>query len=78
MMLRFVVVWNEIGNSFREGDLVDNKEAAILQYDIQSSGDVFEPVFLSAGKLVEALDYTVKPAKEGKGNSQLQVYMVPA
>ncbi|KAG7396289.1 1,3-beta-glucan synthase component [Phytophthora boehmeriae] len=76
MMLRFVVVWNEIVNSFREGDLVDDKEAAILQYDIQSSGDVFEPVFLSAGKLVEALDYTVKLAKEGKGDSQLQVYMV--
>ncbi|CAI5729918.1 hypothetical protein KXD40_009367 [Peronospora effusa] len=76
MMLRFVVVWNEIVNSFREGDLVDDKEAAILQYDIQSSGDVFEPVFLSAGKLVEALEYTVKLGKEGKGDSQLQVYMV--
>jgi callose synthase len=76
MMLRFVVVWNEIVNSFREGDLVDDKEAAILQYDIQSSGDVFEPVFLSAGKLAEALEYTVKLAKDGKGDSQLQVYMV--
>ncbi|CAH0478836.1 unnamed protein product [Peronospora belbahrii] len=76
MMLRFVVVWNEIVNSFREGDLVDDKEAAILQYDIQSSGDVFEPVFLSAGKLVEALEYTVKLGKEGKGDSQLQMYMV--
>ncbi|RLN57534.1 hypothetical protein BBJ28_00001653 [Nothophytophthora sp. Chile5] len=76
MMLRFVVVWNEIVNSFREGDLVDDKEAAILQYDIQSSGDVFEPVFLSAGKLVEALEYTVKLGKEGKGDSQLQIYMV--
>ncbi|DAZ99146.1 TPA: hypothetical protein N0F65_010230 [Lagenidium giganteum] len=76
MMLRFVVVWNEIVNSFREGDLVDDKEAAILQYDIQSTGEVFEPVFLSAGKLVEALEHTVKLAKEGKGDSALQVYMV--
>ncbi|TYZ58047.1 hypothetical protein PybrP1_010768 [[Pythium] brassicae (nom. inval.)] len=76
MMLRFVVVWNEIVNSFREGDLVDDKEAAILQYDIQSSGEVFEPVFLSAGKLTEALEYTVRLAKEGKGDSQLQVYMM--
>ncbi|KAJ0404782.1 hypothetical protein ATCC90586_009396 [Pythium insidiosum] len=76
MMLRFVVVWNEIVNSFREGDLVDDKEAAILQYDIQSSGDVFEPVFLSAGKLVEALEHAVKLAKDGKGDSQLQVFVV--
>ncbi|TMW59030.1 hypothetical protein Poli38472_007175 [Pythium oligandrum] len=76
MMLRFVVIWNEIVNSFREGDLVDDKEAAILQYDIQSSGDVFEPVFLSAGKLSEALEYTVKLAKGGRGDSQLSVYMV--
>ncbi|GLD94845.1 hypothetical protein PINS_up003470 [Pythium insidiosum] len=76
MMLRFVVVWNEIVNSFREGDLVDDKEAAILQYDIQSSGEVFEPVFLSAGKLVELCDHILQMAKEGKGDSKLQVYMV--
>ncbi|GAB9474190.1 hypothetical protein Gpo141_00011329 [Globisporangium polare] len=76
MMLRFVVVWNEIVNSFREGDLVDDKEAAILQYDIQSSGEVFEPVFLSAGKLAEALEYTARLAKEGKGDSTLQAYMM--
>jgi hypothetical protein len=35
-MLRFVVVWNEIVNLFRETDLLDDKEAAILQYDIRS------------------------------------------
>ncbi|KAF1313694.1 Callose synthase, partial [Globisporangium splendens] len=76
MMLRFVVVWNEVVNSFRESDLVDDKEAAILQYDIQSSGEVFEPVFLSAGKLSEAIEYTVRLAKEGKGDSQLKAYMM--
>ncbi|KAJ0396106.1 hypothetical protein ATCC90586_005507 [Pythium insidiosum] len=56
MMLRFVVVWNEIVNWFRQCDLLDDKEAAILQYDIRSNGEVFEPVFLSAGKLAEALE----------------------
>uniref|UniRef100_K3W6F7 1,3-beta-glucan synthase n=1 Tax=Globisporangium ultimum (strain ATCC 200006 / CBS 805.95 / DAOM BR144) TaxID=431595 RepID=K3W6F7_GLOUD len=76
MMLRFVVVWNEIVNSFREGDLLDDKEAAILQYDIRSNGEVFEPVFLSAGKLGEAMSLTVKTAKEGKGESQLRVALV--
>ncbi|RLN46434.1 hypothetical protein BBJ28_00008407 [Nothophytophthora sp. Chile5] len=76
MMLRFVVVWNEIVNSFREGDLLDDKEAAILQYDIRSTGEVFEPVFLSAGKLTEAMALTIKTAKDGKGESQLRVTLV--
>jgi callose synthase len=76
MMLRFVVVWNEVVNSFREGDLVDDKEAAILQYDIQSSGDVFEPVFLSAGKIAETIKHIKKLLNEGKGDSQLQVFIV--
>ncbi|TYZ66844.1 hypothetical protein PybrP1_007901 [[Pythium] brassicae (nom. inval.)] len=76
MMLRFVVVWNEIVNSFREGDLLDDKEAAILQYDIRSNGEVFEPVFLSAGKLGEAMNLAIKTAKEGKGESQLRVALV--
>lgn len=76
MMLRFVVVWNEIVNSFREGDLVDDKEAAILQYDIQSTGEVFEPVFLSAGKLGEAMTSVIKLSKSGKGDSQLRVNLV--
>lgn len=76
MMLRFVVVWNEIVNSFRESDLLDDKEAAILQYDIRSNGEVFEPVFLSAGKLGEALALALRTAKEGKGESQLRVSLV--
>ncbi|KAL3663879.1 hypothetical protein V7S43_011290 [Phytophthora oleae] len=76
MMLRFVVVWNEIVNSFREGDLLDDKEAAILQYDIRSTGEVFEPVFLSAGKLTEAMGLAIKTAKDGKGESQLRVTLV--
>uniref|UniRef100_M4C3J1 1,3-beta-glucan synthase n=1 Tax=Hyaloperonospora arabidopsidis (strain Emoy2) TaxID=559515 RepID=M4C3J1_HYAAE len=76
MMLRFVVVWNEIVNSFREGDLLDDKEAAILQYDIRSTGEVFEPVFLSAGKLTEAMGLMIKTAKDGKGESQLRVTLV--
>ncbi|CCI46822.1 unnamed protein product [Albugo candida] len=76
MMLRFVVVWNEIVNSFREGDLLDDKEAAILQYDIRSNGEVFEPVFLSAGKLGEAITKTIRNSKDGKSESQLQVSLV--
>ncbi|TMW59013.1 hypothetical protein Poli38472_007158 [Pythium oligandrum] len=76
MMLRFVVVWNEIVNSFREGDLLDDKEAAILQYDIRSNGEVFEPVFLSAGKLGEAMELAIRTAKEGKGESQMRVALV--
>ncbi|CCI10635.1 hypothetical protein ABG067_005709 [Albugo candida] len=76
MMLRFVVVWNEIVNSFREGDLLDDKEAAILQYDIRSNGEVFEPVFLSAGKLSEASVLAIRAGKEGKGESQFQVSLV--
>ncbi|RHY30708.1 hypothetical protein DYB32_004084 [Aphanomyces invadans] len=76
MMLRFVVVWNEIVNSFREGDLVDDKEAAILQYDIQNTGEVFEPVFLSAGKLNEGMAYAVKLGKAGRGDSELRIQLV--
>ncbi|RHZ38193.1 hypothetical protein DYB26_013277, partial [Aphanomyces astaci] len=72
----FVVVWNEIVNSFREGDLVDDKEAAILQYDIQNTGEVFEPVFLSAGKLNEAMAYAVKLGKSGRGDSELRIQLV--
>ncbi|DAZ93604.1 TPA: hypothetical protein N0F65_003654 [Lagenidium giganteum] len=76
MMLRFVVVWNEIVNSFRESDLLDDKEAAILQYDIRSNGEVFEPVFLSAGKVGEAMNLALKCSKEGRGESQLRVSLV--
>ncbi|GLD94826.1 hypothetical protein PINS_up003451 [Pythium insidiosum] len=76
MMLRFVVVWNEIVNWFRQCDLLDDKEAAILQYDIRSNGEVFEPVFLSAGKLAEALELALRTSKEGKGESQLRVSLV--
>lgn len=76
LMLRFVVIWNEIVNSFREGDLVDDKEAAILQYDIQVTGEVYEPVFLSAGKLSEAIALVSQFAKAKRPDSQLHIRIV--
>ncbi|CAK4681037.1 unnamed protein product [Aphanomyces euteiches] len=61
LMARFVVVWNEVINFFREGDLLDDKEAAILQYDIAPhTGEIYEPVFLSAGKVQEAMASVLK------------------
>jgi len=79
MMPRFVVVWNEIINSFREGDLLDDKEAAILQYDIvQHTGEIYEPVFLSAGKLNDAVLSVVRLSKESKNSvdSELRVELL--
>ncbi|RHY35179.1 hypothetical protein DYB32_000318 [Aphanomyces invadans] len=61
LMARFVVVWNEVINFFREGDLLDDKEAAILQYDVsEQTGEIYEPVFLSAGKVQEAIASVLK------------------
>lgn len=76
MMLRFVVVWNEIVNSFRDADLVDDKEAAILQYDIQQNGEVFEPVFLSVGKLRETAAIIVRLSKQARDDSFLHIQLV--
>ncbi|OQS01508.1 glycosyltransferase [Achlya hypogyna] len=70
LMARFVVVWNEVINFFREGDLLDDKEAAIFQYDVAPiSGEIYEPVFLSAGKLDDAISTVLKLAakKGGQG-----------
>ncbi|KAF0720637.1 Aste57867_151 [Aphanomyces stellatus] len=54
--LRFSVVWNECVSSFRLSDLIDHRESAILQYQISSSGQVDDPIFLLAGKASSACD----------------------
>ncbi|KDO28050.1 hypothetical protein SPRG_20212 [Saprolegnia parasitica CBS 223.65] len=54
--LRFSVVWNECVSSFRLSDLIDDRESAILQYQISASGQVDDPVFLLAGKTSRACD----------------------
>ena len=43
--LRFAVTWNECIGSFRLSDLVDDREAMILQYVIENNGAVHDPVF---------------------------------
>ncbi|OQS05563.1 callose synthase, partial [Thraustotheca clavata] len=66
--LRFSVVWNECVSSFRLSDLVDDRESAILQYQISVSGQVEDPVFLLAGKTSRACDVigNVKNASRSK------------
>ncbi|KAF1322183.1 Callose synthase 5, partial [Globisporangium splendens] len=58
--LRFAVVWNEIISSFRLSDLLDDRETAILQYQIADSGSVEDPVFLIAGQAQTATDIAAK------------------
>lgn len=58
--LRFAVVWNEIVSSFRLSDLLDDRETAILQYQISDSGSVEDPVFLIAGQAQTATDIAAK------------------
>ncbi|KAE9041816.1 Callose synthase 1 [Phytophthora rubi] len=58
--LRFAVVWNEIVSSFRLSDLLDDRETAILQYQISDTGAVEEPVFLIAGEAQAAADIAAK------------------
>ncbi|TMW66733.1 hypothetical protein Poli38472_014045 [Pythium oligandrum] len=58
--LRFSVVWNEIISSFRLSDLLDDRETAILQYQISDSGNVEDPVFLIAGQAQTAVDIAAK------------------
>ncbi|RHZ24364.1 hypothetical protein DYB37_002233 [Aphanomyces astaci] len=67
--LRFSVVWNECVSSFRLSDLIDHRESAILQYQISSSGQVDDPIFLLAGKASTACDVI---GKAGKWSSKLQ------
>ncbi|RHY49564.1 hypothetical protein DYB34_004832 [Aphanomyces astaci] len=65
LMARFVVVWNEVINFFREGDLLDDKEAAIFQYDVSEvTGEIYEPVFLSAGKVHQAMASVAKISRK--------------
>lgn len=69
--LRFAVVWNEIVSSFRLSDLLDDRETAILQYQISDSGAVEEPVFLIAGEAQTAADIAAKSATKRSSDSHL-------
>ncbi|RMX65573.1 hypothetical protein DD238_006267 [Peronospora effusa] len=69
--LRFAVVWNEIVSSFRLSDLLDDRETAILQYQISDNGTVEEPVFLIAGEAQRAADIAAKAKAKRMSDSQL-------
>ncbi|RLN48976.1 hypothetical protein BBJ29_004086 [Phytophthora kernoviae] len=69
--LRFAVVWNEIVSSFRLSDLLDDRETAILQYQISDTGAVEEPVFLIAGEAQAAADIAAKSKTKRMGDAQL-------
>ncbi|OQR86621.1 callose synthase [Achlya hypogyna] len=71
--LRFSVVWNECVSSFRLSDLIDDRESAILQYQISASGQVDDPVFLLAGKTSRACDVlgTIKSPSRAKLSKEL-------
>lgn len=58
--LRFGIVWNEIISGFRMSDLLDDRETAILQYQIADNGAVEDPVFLLAGRAQKAITIAVK------------------
>nr|CCA21934.1 callose synthase 5 putative [Albugo laibachii Nc14]CCA24784.1 unnamed protein product [Albugo laibachii Nc14] len=63
--LRFGVVWNEIVSSFRLSDLLDDRETAILQYQICDNGVIEDPVFLLAGKAQRAIHVAVEAGRKG-------------
>lgn len=69
--LRFAVVWNEIVSSFRLSDLLDDRETAILQYQISDTGAVEEPVFLIAGEAQAAADIAAKSKTKRMSDGQL-------
>ncbi|KAL8014587.1 putative HECT domain, B30.2/SPRY domain, Zinc finger, RanBP2-type, glycosyl transferase, family 48 [Plasmopara halstedii] len=69
--LRFAVVWNEIVSSFRLSDLLDDRETAILQYQISDTGAVEEPVFLIAGEAQTAADIAARSANKRLSDIQL-------
>ncbi|KVH93114.1 Callose synthase [Cynara cardunculus var. scolymus] len=57
-LVKFVVVWNEIINCFREEDLISNREVELMKMPLSSelhSGVVYWPIFLLANKLPMAL-----------------------
>ncbi|KAJ9537860.1 hypothetical protein OSB04_030593 [Centaurea solstitialis] len=57
-LVKFVVVWNEIINCFREEDLISNREVELMKMPLSSelhSGIVYWPIFLLANKLPMAL-----------------------
>ncbi|KAI9916242.1 hypothetical protein PsorP6_016912 [Peronosclerospora sorghi] len=70
--LRFAVVWNEIVSSFRLSDLLDDRETAVLQYQISDLGAVEDPVFLIAGKAQAAADIAMNA--KTKRWSDVQLY----
>ncbi|KAL2476561.1 putative callose synthase 8 [Abeliophyllum distichum] len=56
--VKFVLVWNQIISSFREEDLISNREMDLMKIPVSSelfSGQVRWPVFLLANKLSIAL-----------------------
>lgn len=69
--LRFAVVWNEIVSSFRLSDLLDDRETAILQYQISDTGSVEDPVFLIAGHAQTATDIAAKAKPRRLDDSKL-------
>ncbi|TDH72086.1 hypothetical protein CCR75_000781 [Bremia lactucae] len=69
--LRFAVVWNEIVSSFRLSDLLDDRETAILQYQISDTGAVEEPVFLIAGEAQAAADIAARSKTKRLSDAQL-------
>lgn len=69
--LRFAVVWNEIVSSFRLSDLLDDRETAILQYQISDTGAVEDPVFLIAGQAQTATDIASKAKSRRVDDSRL-------
>ncbi|XP_051126234.1 putative callose synthase 8 isoform X2 [Andrographis paniculata] len=57
-VLKFAIVWNQIISSFRDEDLISNREVDLMIMPISSelvSGRVYWPVFLLANKLSTAL-----------------------
>ncbi|KAF1792398.1 1,3-beta-glucan synthase subunit FKS1-like, domain-1 [Phytophthora cactorum] len=69
--LRFAVVWNEVVSSFRLSDLLDDRETAILQYQISDTGAVEEPVFLIAGEAQAAADIAARAKTKRMSDGQL-------
>lgn len=57
-IVKFVIVWNQIINSFREEDLINNREMDLMKMPLSLelfSGKVFWPVFLLANQFSTAL-----------------------
>ncbi|DBA00190.1 TPA: hypothetical protein N0F65_007815 [Lagenidium giganteum] len=76
--LRFATVWNEVVSSFRLSDLLDDREAAILQYQISVDNAVEDPVFLLAGQAQIALDIVMKAKQRGLDDQRLKKELAEA